>query len=43
MKNEADDNFMDCKKISLKEIKNDKEVKLKLRHKFWAWVLRPYL
>jgi hypothetical protein len=34
---------MDCKKISLEDIKKDKDVKLKLRHKFWAKILRPYL
>jgi hypothetical protein len=40
---EIEDNFTDCSKITLEEIKRDKDVKLKLRHKFWAKKLRQYL
>lgn len=40
---EAEDNFSDCHKVSLKNIKKDKDVKLKFRHKLMAKYLKQFL
>jgi len=41
--NEAEDNFCDCTKISINDIKKDKDIKIKFRHKLIAKYLKNYL
>lgn len=40
---EAEDNFSDSQKVKLEDIKRDKDVKIKLKHKLLAKYLRKYL
>jgi len=35
--------FMNAEKITINEIKNDREVKVKLRHKALFWIVKSFL